>query len=713
MNYDMFGDGPRARAISEALRQAGPVLGEVGAALAPGSGLIDAGGGYYSPMQGRRTEGFGENLRGGDYGMAGMQALGAGGDLAMLAGPLGLAAGTVMKLPKALSRGAAVSKELRAAARAEKAAAKEAEKVARAAAKAQAKAAEQAEILRTSQTDPTLDKKQAKAFAAAAGEPDVGLSAATSFPASRMVEGRIPREAVEEGLANRARLRQEEPTLPKRPEEMSDQEWVDWGNQYGADFSQSPMQSLPRRMSDVQSKQEVMIPGGLEGTFTLPDLFRIKGQNFDPGGLDQATHNQLMQKFLRTYDKPEPDEVDVYNALNFALMSPNTPLTQNEFMAMRLRARTPEDLEAIGSRSFEAEPRLKKNIEEESGIAAAYRGGMGVGGTPDPGHGAMLARLLRESPEMFKAQAGETMREAAFRVMNQVPGLSVKTASLGMPMTDLGAANTSAVDLHMIRNNYKRLMDEMPDFRERVNALTGTERKKGDKSKPLTEEEAAIQVISSHPGGKYRYAGGELNPDLPDYMTPEKLAYEPESFTVPSPYYSRIMEYIDEGRGANPEIELFPEQWRKWDQYRGRVEPHEMMHPDYRKLPKQSFTEMQDALRSHKEAGYTTTHKMPGLPEGVRPDMGFRAATQVERPTDITSARGASEAEAEGFEIVRRSGLPKQADWRKLYYGHADPRLLMAVTGAGLAGTGLTGMVRNKKEAMEEQGLTNADRSRY
>jgi hypothetical protein len=709
MNYDMFGDGPRARSISEALRQAGPVLGEVGAALAPGSGLIDAGGGYYSPMQGRRTEGFGANLREGDYGMAGMQALGAGGDLAMLAGPLGLAAGTVMKVPKALSRGAAVSKELRAAARAEKEAAKEAERAARAAAKAQAKAAEQAEILRTAQTDPTLDKKQVKALAAARGEPDVGLSAATSFPASRLVEGRVPREAVEAGLANRARLRQEEPVLPKRPEEMTDQEWIDWGNQYGADFSQSPMQPLPRRMSDVQSQQEVMIPGGLEGTFTIPDLFRIKGQNFDPGGLDQATHNQLMQKFLRTYGGPK-DEVDTYNALNFALLSPNTPLTQNEFMAMRMRARTPEDLEAIAARK--GEPRLKQNLEEESGIAAAYRGGMGVGGTPDPGQGAELARLLRESPEMFEAQPGETMREAAFRVMNQVPGLSVKTASLGMPMTNLDAANTSAVDLHMIRNNYKRLMDEDPTFRERVNALTGTERKKGDKTKILSEEEAAIDVISSHPGGLYRMKGGELNPNLPDYLQPERLAYEPESFTVPSPYYQRIMDYIDEGRGANPEIELFPEQWRKWDQYRGRVEPHEMMHPDYRKLPKQSFTEMQDALRAHKEAGYTTTHKMPGIPEGFRPDMGFRAARGVERPTDITGARGASEAEGEGFEIVRRSALPTQTDWRKLYYGRADPTLLMGVTGAGIAGTSLAAMLRNKQQAMEEQGLTNADRSR-
>lgn len=432
--------------------------------------------------------------------------------------------------------------------------------------------------------------------------PDAEADIARSYKADPRLKGKgtVPRTEVETGLENRARYRAEPQTLPKKPTEMTDQDWAEFGAKYGVDMSQSPMQSLG--ISDLTTRKEIMVPGGLEGTFTIPDLFRIKANNFDPNALPQETHNALMQKFLRTYKREGPhDPVDTFNDLNFALLSPNAPLTPNEFLAQRFRVRTPEELDALAARV--GEPNLGQVMDAESGVGAAARGGLGVKGTANIEHQAMLAKLLREKPEMFQPQDGETLREVGWRVMNQVPGLSVKTASLGVPWTDLAKANTSAVDLHMIRNNYPRLMQEDPEFAARVRGLVESKARKT----PMTEEEAAISIISSHPEWKYRMKGGELNPNVPPELMPEKLAFEPDKFTVASPYYRRVMDYVDESRGANPAIELFPEQWRLWDRYRGRVEPHEMAHPDWRKLPRQSFTELQNALTAHKELGYTGT----------------------------------------------------------------------------------------------------------
>lgn len=481
--------------------------------------------------------------------------------------------------------------------------------------------------------------------------PEAEADIARSYKADPRLkgEGTVPRTEVETALENRARYRAEPQTLPKKPTEMSDQDWVEFGAQHGVDMSQSPMQSLG--ISDLTTRKEVMVPGGLEGKFTIPDLFKIKANNFDPNALPQETHNALMQKFLRTYERNGPhDPVDTFNDLNFALLSPNAPLTPNEFLAQRFRVRNADELNALANRV--GEPGLAQTMDAVSGVGAASRGGMGVKGTAAIEHQARLAQLLRDKPEMFRPQDGESLREVGWRVMNQVPGLSVKTASLGVPWTDLAKANTSAVDLHMIRNNYPRLMQENPEFAERVQNLVASNARKA----PMSEEEAAISVISSHPEWKYRMKGGELNPNVPAELAPEKLAYEPEKFTVASPYYRRIMDYVDESRGANPSIELFPEQWRLWDRYRGRVEPHEMAHPDWRKLPRQSFNELQDSLTAHKELGYTGTAPIKdggdwrrlyyGFAGNEAPDAG-KVVTNEAKKAAISALRSKSKKEDE------------------------------------------------------------------
>lgn len=472
------------------------------------------------------------------------------------------------------------------------------------------------ETLASLAPEAQLSRAEVRAMTPAA-EADVARSMLAEAQAAK--QETVPAGQLAGALRNRETYRAEPRTLPKPAAEMTPEEWQAFGAQHGVDMSLSPRQSLG--ISDIKTRRELTVPGGLEGKFTIPDLFDIKANNFDPNVLPQDTHNALMQKFLRTYERGGPhDPVDTFNDLNFALLSPNAPLTQNEFLAQRLRARTPEDLEAIAARP--RTPETGKAIDVESGVGAASRGGMGVKGTAELENQATLAKMLREKPEMFRPAEGETLRDVAWRVMNQVPGLSVKTASLGVPWTDLGKANTSAVDLHMIRNNYPRLLQENPRFAERMQQLA-------EKNPGLSEEERAIKIIGGgHPTKVYRSKSGELHPELPASLAPEKLASEPAKFTMPNEFYTDIMRYVDESRGANPSIELFPEQWRLWDRYRARVEPHEMAHPDWRKLPKQSFNELQDALTEHKRMGYMSA-----------PDAELQP----------TNAQG--------------------GDWRKLYYG--------------------------------------------
>ena len=456
------------------------------------------------------------------------------------------------------------------------------------------------------------------------GEEDIADSILTN-PAFKMT-GVIPRSVVDDALLTRTRMRAEPATTPGA--NASNEEWKAWGEKHGVNMTLTEPKSLG--ITDLTSKREVQIPGGLEGTFTIPDMFWMKANNIDPASLPKETHDALMKKLIRTHKVETPDQVDVFNRLNFALLSPNAPLTPNEFLAQRMRLTNMDELQALAGRVDE--PGLGRTAQEQTGVQAAARGGMGVLGTANLGNQAMLAKLILQKPEMFQMAPGETMRDVTIRVMNQVPGLGPKTASLGTPWLNLEKANTSAVDLHMIRHSYERMLDDPVVGEAFVKRMAGKLKVEPNKTaileKPAQEvEDAAIDVIGGSSLAKtYRTKSGELNA-IPDIATPDKLAYEPKQIQDFNPFYKRVVDYVDESRGMNPELELFPEQWRKWDIYRQRIEPHEFAHPDYRSLPRQSWTEMRDALTAHKQAGYT------------------QADNPVMAPTD----------------------------WRKLYYGSIPP----------------------------------------
>lgn len=84
-----------------------PFIAELGTGLAPGAGLADATGMYYSPMQGGTVPGLLENVRGGQYGTAAFQGLGMLGDAMWLGGPVaGAVVGGALKAPGAIAKGA-------------------------------------------------------------------------------------------------------------------------------------------------------------------------------------------------------------------------------------------------------------------------------------------------------------------------------------------------------------------------------------------------------------------------------------------------------------------------------------------------------------------------------------------------------------------------------------------------------------------------------
>lgn len=482
-----------------------------------------------------------------------------------------------------------------------------------------------------------VQRSMANLLDATNGEEDIARSLMQN-PAFK-INGVVPKSVIDDAVSTRTRMRSEPASTPGA--KASEEDWKKWGEKHGVNMTITKPQSLG--ITDLTTKREVQIPGGLEGTFTIPDMFWMKSRNIDPSSLPKKTHDELMQKLIRTHEVQNPDQVDMFNRLNFALLSPNAPLTPNEFLAQRMRLTDMDELQALAGRV--GETGLSRTAQGQTGVQAASRGGMGVLGTADLGNQAMLAKLILDKPDMFQMAPGETMRDVTMRVMNQVPGLGPKTASLGTPWLNLEKANTSAVDLHMIRNSYERMLDDPvvgEAFRARMAGKLKVE--------PTTEailglptkrvEDAAIDVIGGSSLSKtYRTKSGELNA-IPSVATPEKLAYEPKQLQDFNPFYKRVVDYVDESRGQDPVLELFPEQWRKWDVYRQRLEPHEFAHPDYRLLPRQSWTEMQDALTAHKEAGYT---------QAKNPVMG-------------------------------------ETDWRKLYYGKADPMVLPGVAaGAGAA----------------------------
>jgi hypothetical protein len=88
-------------------------LQELGAGLLPGAGVADFAGGFPNMHEGGTYTGGRENFAEGNYGTAGVQTLGALGDLLTVLGPMGVMAGTVARGPNAVRKGLTAGRRVR------------------------------------------------------------------------------------------------------------------------------------------------------------------------------------------------------------------------------------------------------------------------------------------------------------------------------------------------------------------------------------------------------------------------------------------------------------------------------------------------------------------------------------------------------------------------------------------------------------------------
>ena len=248
--------------------------------------------------------------------------------------------------------------------------------------------------------------------------------------------------------------------------DWSPKDFADFGKQFGVDNfgPQSKIIAV-----DDQDGKSVNLPGGFDGEFTFYDLLWLKANPIDPSTLSKSLTSKLQKKLVRSVT-PEPgDRVEVFNRFLFGMLSPNQPLTPNEFEFAALRVRTPEDINELASfidwepgekvdktRRKEAEKKMAEHFETQAGGA----GGMGLKGSADYTNLAEFAKLYKKDPDFFKKKPEESWDQFVEKVMTQTRGLSAKVASFSVVWQDPAHAAISAIDRHMARNFLPKLFPD-------------------------------------------------------------------------------------------------------------------------------------------------------------------------------------------------------------------------------------------------------------
>ena len=381
------------------------------------------------------------------------------------------------------------------------------------------------------------------------------------------------------------------------------------------------------------------VPGGIddvEKPFTYYDLLHLKSQAVDPNDLDPDVHRRLHNRMVRSMQPgPEFDDVDRYNQLAFGMISPNQPLTPNELAMARVRAKSPEDIQAMADMapwklgddvSKDDRQALSRGIARHFGLQAKNKGGIGASGSADYSRIADMAKMHTEKPEFYRFKGAgeggvddaENWSNFVGRVAAQTPGLSYKTASLGTVWQDPVNAAISAIDRHMA-GSFRGAMFEKPAD---VNKFNRRVLQKFNKSKPRGQGARSFDEMLEMPGGrgvlvdelfvelnrrgktKLRSAKtGELNPKAPEWARNADWIREPEKVDRMAEAYVRALRENDRIARENNQG-LFANQWMIWDRLRQRLEPHEIMHPSIRHLPRMSLDQIKAADKAHSKAGY-------------------------------------------------------------------------------------------------------------
>jgi hypothetical protein len=454
---------------------------------------------------------------------------------------------------------------------------------------------------------------------------------------------------------------------------MTEQERV---GQFGAAMAETP----ETRLSDLRSRRELAIPGGIglnAPPMTLADQAKISAQAIDYNTLDPALALEIHKRLVQSVDPGKnPSNLEMMNRLGFGITSGNAPITKNLVEWAQLRPRSTDEMSEWASYSpvgpnqsipgEGAANRLNTAINEAYGVQASGRGGTGVANTANRQYVSDLAKMLKQNEGFFRRGASEPEPQYVERLMNQVRGLGPKTGSLGFAMIEPQTSNISAIDRHIadltreqIRANpgtravYEQQMlnaynrEVAPS--QRAKTYQTARRRAGEGADDI-EAEQFRNVVSTPQETKFRDAKtGGVREGIPEHLRGLPF-YEPDKAATIGPMYSTALRMIKEG-GEPRGIGGFSNQWHDWDFQRSRAEPHAALNPMATEMTRMTPEEYKLVRDTFSEAGAMRTSKNP--------------------------ATG------------RLEPLRETPDFRRLIYGNADPALLGAAavgTGGGLLG---------------------------
>jgi hypothetical protein len=432
---------------------------------------------------------------------------------------------------------------------------------------------------------------------------------------------------------------------------------------FGAGAAETPV--VP--MSDIRSRRELHIPGGLgpdAPPMTLADQAKISAQGIDYNELDPKLALDLHKRLVQSVDPgANPGDLEMMNRLGFGITSGNAPITKNLIEWAQMRPRNEAELGEWGRYSpvgiGEQMPAgtgnaFNSRINEAYGVQAGERGGTGVANTANRQYVSDLASMLREKPDYFRKQPGEPDYQYVERLINQVRGLGPKTGSLGFAMVEPQTTNISAIDRHIadltrekVSNNpatadiYEQQMlnaynrDKPPEAKF---SEIGPARIEAGEAGPGIESSHFRDIVSSPQTRVYKDAKtGQPRADLPAHLRNLPF-YEPKQSAEIGPIYNAALKQIEEG-GKPRGIGGFSNQWYDWDYQRSRAEPHAAMNPMATEMPRLKPEEYKQVRDTFSQAGAMRTAKEPdtGRLRGLSPTDDWRKLLYWTAPGALTT----------------------------------------------------------------------------
>lgn len=429
--------------------------------------------------------------------------------------------------------------------------------------------------------------------------------------------------------------------LTKPIKDFTPADWGAYGKQYGVpNLGPSSNKEFEKSLVPIQTEsgRTVTVPGGIADEtkpFSYYDLLHLKAQGINPNDLKPELHRAIHNRMVSTMQPAgQFSDPQIFNQLAFGMTSPNSPLTPNAFTVARVMAKSPEDINNIANMvpwkygdkvPAAVRDQYDADIARTFGIQAEDKGGgLGTRGTVNYTRVAELAQMMRDKPDFFRfkgegeggASPSENWARFVSRVASQVPGLSIKTGSLGSVFQAPREAAISAIDRHMA-GKLEADIFENPEERAAwtKNTLDAFNAKRpADKQVSSLDEmrdsggkgeyvDKILGYLNKHPNPQLTTAKGLPNPNVPAWMHNVDWVKPPTNVTYPSQPYVRALEANAQSAAQNQQG-LFSNQWMTWDKLRNRLEPHEMMFPGLDKLPKMDLPQVRDALAAHGEAGY-------------------------------------------------------------------------------------------------------------